>query len=481
MKKTGLFKIIMFVLLGIVVATWIFSASYYTNGSISNLEMYNVGFFDFWQLLFGTFEFQYFIQIALLILSVGALYEVLGKTGKYRAWIERIVKNFSGAELVFLLCVAFLIVAISSVFDYGLGLFIFFPFLISIILAMGYDKFTALIATFGSLLVGTIGSTTGYNTTGVVNNLLNADANNAIVVKIILLVLAMAIEFFFLYKAKRTKTTKKNDKETTEDMFIGEKISNKYSVVGIIIVFSLLFIILVLGCTQWENTFGVKVFSEFKDHLFDIKVKLPYFHLTTAGVDSGTQKIAIFSKIFGTVSAFGEWYYAEMSVMCLLAAILIGLIYRVKDLFENMANGAKKMLQPAFLIVLIYSVIYFAGNTMFYPTIASLLLGITSKFNLFFGTITMAIASAIHVDMLYVANYSVQQLAGTGASTETVSILTQGIYGVTMFIAPTSAVLALGLSYLGISYKEWVKKTWKLTVALLALVVVMTVITVFVY
>jgi uncharacterized ion transporter superfamily protein YfcC len=167
--------------------------------------------------------------------------------------------------------------------------------------------------------------------------------------------------------------------------------------------------------------------------------------------------------------------------MCLLAAILIGLIYRVKDLFENMANGAKKMLQPAFLIVLIYSVIYFAGNTMFYPTIASLLLGITSKFNIFFGTITMAIASAIHVDMLYVANYSVQQLAGTGASTETVSILTQGIYGVTMFIAPTSAVLALGLSYLGISYKEWVKKTWKLTVALLALVVVMTVITMFVY
>ncbi len=477
MKKTGLFKIIMFVLLGVIVATWIFSASYFTNGTISDLDMYNVGFFDFWQLLFGTFEFQYFIQIGLLILSVGALYEVLGKTGKYRAWVERIVKNFTGAELVFLLCVAFLVVVISSVFDYGFALFIFFPFLISIILALGYDKFTALIATFGSMLVGTIGSTTGYNTSGVINNLLTADANNAIVVKIILLVLAMGIEFYFLVKAKRTK----NSKASEDDQFIGEKVSNKYSVVWIIVVFSLLFVILVLGCTKWQNTFGIKLFSDVKDSIVDFKVKLPFFHLTTTGIDSGTQKVAIFGKILGTVSAFGEWYYAEMSVMCLLAAMLIGLLYRVKDLFETMAEGAKKMLQPAFLIMLIYSVIYFAGNTMFYPTIASLLLGITNKFNIFFGTVTMAIASALHVDMLYVANYSIPQIAATGASNETIGILAQGIYGVTMFVAPTSGILALGLCYLGISYKEWIKKSWKLILSLLALVIVACIVTMLVY
>ena len=478
MKKTGLFKIIMFILLGIIVATWIFSASYYTNGNISNLDMYNIGFFDFWQLLFGSFEFQYFIQIGLLILSVGALYEVLGKTGKYRAWIEKIVKNFNGAELVFLLCVAFLIIALSSVFDYGFALFIFFPFLISIILAMGYDKITALVATFGSMLVGTIGSTTGYNTTGVINNLLNADGSNAIVVKIILLVLAIVVEFVFLAKAKRGKNS---DKSSSEDMFIGEKKSNKYSVAGIIVIFSLLFIILVLGCTQWENTFGVKVFSTFKDTLMDTKVKLPYFHLTINGVDSGSEKVAIFAKILGTVSAFGEWYYAEMSVMCLLAAMIIGLIYRVNGIFESMAEGAKKMLGSAFLVMIIYTVIYFAGNTMFYPTIASLLLGITSKFNIFFGTICMALGSALHVDMLYVANYAIPQIAGTGASSETVGILAQGIYGVTMLVAPTSAVMALGLSYLEIPYKQWIKKSWKLTVSLLVLVVVACIVTMFVY
>ena len=93
----------------------------------------------------------------------------------------------------------------------------------------------------------------------------------------------------------------------------------------------------------------------------------------------------------------------------------------------------------------------------------------------------MALGSALHVDMLYVANYAIPQIAATGASNETVAILSQGIYGITMFVTPTSAVLALGLSYLGISYKEWIKKTWKLILALLALVVVACVVTMLVY
>ena len=81
MKKTGLFKIIMFMLLGIVVATWIFSASFFTEGNLSDLGMYSVGFFDFFSLVFGSFEFTYFLQIFILLVSIGALYGVLGKTG----------------------------------------------------------------------------------------------------------------------------------------------------------------------------------------------------------------------------------------------------------------------------------------------------------------------------------------------------------------------------------------------------------------
>ena len=479
MKKTGLFKIIMFVLLGLIVATWIFSASYFSSGEIADVGMYNIGFFDFFQLLFGTFEFTYFLQIFILLVSIGALYGVLGKTGKYRAWIERIASNFKGNELIFLIVVSSIIAIITSVFDYSYIMFIFFPLLISIILAMDYDKITAAVATFGAMLVGVIGNTISSNTTGTVNDMLQiTEISTGLVFKLVLLVLSLSALIFYLYKAKKTRKFKRDE----EDLFIGEKISNKYSITKIIVVFSVLFVLTILACTTWETTFNTSFFSNLHTTITEWEPKLPYFHITIDGFDYGTEKVAIFGKLFGTISAFGEWRYAEMGMLCLLASLIIGCLYKIKlaDTFSYMAEGAKKMLKPALMVMLAYSVIYFAGNTMSYPTLAAWLLKITDGFNLITSTIAMAIGSALHVDILYVANYVVPQIAAKGASDTVNILLTQGIYGITMLIAPTSAVLVFGLTYLGIPYKEWVKNTWKLVLALLAIVLIVTTIAMFV-
>lgn len=457
MKKTGLFKIIMFTLLGILLVTWFVPASYFTDGNLSSLGMNRVGFFDFFQLLFGTFGFAYFIQIFILLVSIGALYGVLVKTGKYGALIEKIASKFEGKEQVFLIAAAFLIAALTSVFDYGLLLFIFIPAIISIILAMGYDKITACITTFGAILIGTIGTTLGYNIVGVINEQINGTLTTALPYKIGMFVLCFAALVVYLLKVKKTNKVDKEDAKTI-DMFAGEKISNKYSVAPIIVIFSILFVLLIMGCTAWNSTFGINVFTDFNTKVSEVSIK----------------GFAIFGNLLGTVNAFGNWYYAEMTIMCLLAALLLGRFYRMKhrDMFSYMAQGAKNMLAPALMIVLVYAVIYFAGNTMFYPTIADFILKATSKFNIFFSTIAMILGSALHVDMLYVASYVIPQLAAQDVNTTVLAVLIQGIYGVTMFVAPTSVILVLGLSYLNIPYKEWIKKTWKLALVLFAIVMV---------
>ena len=457
MKKTGLFKIIMFTLLGILLVTWFVPASYFTDGNLSSLGMNRVGFFDFFQLLFGTFGFAYFIQIFILLVSIGALYGVLVKTGKYGALIEKIASKFKGKEQVFLIAAAFLIAALTSVFDYGLLLFIFIPAIISIILAMGYDKITACITTFGAILIGTIGTTLGYNIVGVINEQINGTLTTALPYKIGMFVLCFAALVVYLLKVKKTNKVDKEDVKTI-DMFAGEKISNKYSVAPIIVIFSILFVLLIMGCTAWNSTFGINVFTDFNTKVSEVSIK----------------GFAIFGNLLGTVNAFGNWYYAEMTIMCLLAALLLGRFYRMKhrDMFSYMAQGAKNMLAPALMIVLVYAVIYFAGNTMFYPTIADFILKATSKFNIFFSTIAMILGSALHVDMLYVASYVIPQLAAQDVNTTVLAVLIQGIYGVTMFVAPTSVILVLGLSYLNIPYKEWIKKTWKLALVLFAIVMV---------
>lgn len=470
MKKTGLSKIIMFILLGIVVLTWIFSASYFNEGELAEMGMYNVGFFDVFQLLFSSFEFEYFLQMLVILLGIGALYGVLVKTGKYKVLVDKIANNLKGIELLFLVGIAVTIALVTSIFDYGLALLIFIPFIVSIILTMGYDRITACLATFGAMLIGTLGSTLGYNTSNSIANILDIEPTSGIIYKLVLLVLSLIALIVFLARAKRKKNVEIKESEE-EVLFIGEKTNSKKSTAPIVVILCIVFVLLVLGCTKWSEVFGVSVFSELNDTITNFTVKLPYFHITTEGVQYGMEKFAIFGKLLGKTAAFGEWYYSEMAIICLIAAFILGLIYKMKakDIFANMAYGAKKMLKPGLLVLLVYSVIYFSANTLFFPTITAHLLSIGKGFNIFFNIIVVILGSVLNVDVLYVANYMLPQMAAQNVNATVLNILTQSVYGATMFVAPTSAILAIGLCYLGVSYKDWLKKMWPLALILLVI------------
>lgn len=466
MKKTGLFKIIMFILLGIVIATWIFSASYFNNNALSDLQMKNIGFFDYFSLLFGSFQFEYFLQAFLLLICIGAFYGVLEKTGVYRAWVERIVKNCRGKEFTVLVLVAFVMAILTAVFEYGFTLFIFVPFLISVLLAMGYNKITTIMAIFGSMLVGTLGNLIGYNTVGSLSKILEIGQTEGFYYRLGLFVFAFILELIFLSNSKRDKLVSKKYLEEN-DMFIGEKKDNGYNVAGIVAAFVVLFVCMILGCTYWVDSFNIGVFSKLHTAITEWSPKLPYIHITLNGIQTGTEKVAIISKLLGTVSELGKWYYPEMSVLLIISSLILGKVYKLKSTISAMAEGAKKVLKPAFMVLLCYTVVYFAGMNMFFPTIAKVILGISSKFNVILGSIVTAIGSVLHVDILYVSNYISPQLASIdGANKVVVAILSQAIYGCTMFIAPTSMFLVFALTYLDVPYKDWVKKTWKLTLSL---------------
>ena len=221
MKKTGLFKIIMFILLGIVIATWLFSGSYFYNGDFTELGMKNIGFFDYFSLLFGALEFEYFLQTLILLLSIGALYGVLIKTGKYRELVERIAKNLKGKEFVFLLVISFVIAIVTAAFEYGFIAFIFVPFIISILLAIGYERTTVFVSVFGSMLIGTFGSLFGTNTVGVTAELLETANETGLIYKYALLIFALCAEVIFLMKNRKVKAVKLDEKE---DFYLGEKV-----------------------------------------------------------------------------------------------------------------------------------------------------------------------------------------------------------------------------------------------------------------
>ena len=460
-KKNGLFTIIICILLAIMVVTWLVPASSFSGGELAELGMYRIGFFDFFQLLFGAFQFSYFIQMFTLLVMVGAFYGVLSKTGKYKVIVNSIASKFKGKEKVFLICASLFIALLTSVFDFGLITFVIIPVIISIVLAMKYDKITAFITTFGAYLVGVIGNTISSNMILTINSVLtDVSLYDGIWFKIALFVVSYGLLVFYLIKANKTTAKELED----ADMFIDETETSKSPVWPAILIFGIVFVLLILGCVDWSGVFGIEFFNE--------------LHTSITSWTVGKNDLTLAAFIIGNVNAFGNWHYAEIAVICVIAAFILGIVYRLglSKTFESMWDGIRKMAPTAALVLLVYAVVYFTGNTLSYPTIAGWILGATSKFNLLFASIATILGSALHVDILYVANYVVAQLAATTTNQVLVGVLVQSLYGLTMFVVPTSAMLVLGLSYLNIPYKEYLKKVWTLLLELLVAILIILII-----
>lgn len=273
MKKNGLFKIILILLIAVSIITWFVPASYYSGNELAEVGMYRVGFFDFFQYISLTFQFQYFIQTIFLILAIGAFYEVLSKTGAYRSILEKIAKSLKRKEKLFLVLVSFVFAALSSVFGFGVIFFLFIPPIISIILLLGYDKFTAFLTTFVALLIGVIGSTFSYNTVGFINEAVGTTFKTQIYTKLALFVIPYIV--YILFTLKRADTVKKSkEKIDATDVFLGEKKTGKVAKWPIYTLFGILFVLVILACTSWSGVFGVDIFSKAYSAMMEFTVKI---------------------------------------------------------------------------------------------------------------------------------------------------------------------------------------------------------------
>ena len=76
--------------------------------------------------------------------------------------------------------------------------------------------------------------------------------------------------------------------------------------------------------------------------------------------------------------------------------------------------------------------------------------------------------------MQYVANLSGAYFATTYAEhVNALSIIFQSAFGLISFVAPSSAILMIGLAYMNISYKDWLKYIWKFALAMLLAVIIL--------
>lgn len=512
--KRNLLKAIGISFLIFVVISWVIPVGTYADGKLTTNGIDAVGLFDLIGVPVNTFvTFALYVAV---FACIGGLYGVMSKTGALGAWVEKIGNRFDGKETRFLVFTILLFVILSSLTGLVLPLFVLVPLFAMILFKLNYDKVTALVATVGAILVGSMGSTYGFNISGYTKNVLSLDMNSQILPKVILLVLLTAALIIFVLKfgnkkskkdealkkeikeskeakkseekkvEKESKDSKKESKKdskkapakkngkknknkaTTKNMAIRKdvkKVRNekRVSTLPLIIIFVLLIIVTLFGMYNWYYSFGIEVFND--------------MHSAIMGVKIGD--FPIFENLLSGINALGYWGNQEFIILMVLAAILLAFIYRLSfgEFVESFIAGVKKMMPTALYAALasvILAVLYQASyqgsgtvaDTMFYGTMT-----LTKDFNVLTTGLTALYGSFLYNDLYYLL-YGLQAYI-TEFGKHSISIaglLVQSIYALGMLILPTSVILIAGLSYFDVSYKNWIKYIWKFAIAALLII-----------
>ncbi len=533
MKKHNTVKVVLITMLVFLLLSWILPAAYYSGEYVEQGRV-QMGLFDLFN--YPLTALSYFGYIALFFILVGGFYGVLYKIPAYRSLLDKIVENAYKKEKIAISIMVIVMALLVSICGLHIGIALLVPFIISIILLMGYDKIVAAMVTVGSISAGLIGSTYAYNNLSVMLESFSLKLDYQIGVRFILLAVAVILVIFnvLMYiknsmkdvqyekktirsieddeeeyeeieeKVETTKVVKAASKKTTSKKNIGKKSTSSKSnstkkttkssksrrsdnkaalrdediivvresidedtlvpspvgdgrrTMALSLFLSLLFIVLVLAFVTWgDNGFKIKFFDDVTSNL----TKLEVF------------KFPIFGKILGNVNAFGNWTVTDMFLPMAFTLLILIFVYRVslEDAYDGLVKGMKKALLPAAMVILLYSILVLVTYHPFQTVIYKVILSWTKGFNVATTTLVAILASLFNSDISYSFQSAIPYYVSVVTNLKDFSIagiIFQSMYGLTMLVAPTSLILMGILSYLGISYKEWLRSIWKLLLEL---------------
>jgi uncharacterized ion transporter superfamily protein YfcC len=394
---------------------------------------------------------------------LGGFYQVLSKTAGYQSLIKSISEKLKGHEIVFSLIVSLVLALVCSFTNEYFPLLILIPFVITIMNRLKIDKISALSTTFGALLVGTMGSIYSSKVVGYINSSFSTEYSTNLAIRIVLFIVTFILLSIFV--VLRMKKTLKDKKFVEYDKFEIETVkSNKANpkkwpyVVGLI----LLVLTTILAYLPW-STWEVTLFDD----------------ITTWVNELSLFGAPVIQYVFSEFTAFGSWDIFTLQFVMLFAVLLIHFIGKVSwdEVFESFGEGFKKMGYVVVVLLLVYVVLEFAVMYPVIPTIVNWILNLSSKFNAILGFIAAFVTSIFGVEMQYVMSLAGSYCASAYADyTNIFAIIFQTAFGLVSFFAPSSAILMMGLAYLDVPYKDWMKYIWKFLVAMLIVIIIIIVI-----
>jgi len=457
-KKSDKVLILFVIILAFAILSWFIPQGTFSYGVYTAVESpIRAGIFDIFVDLFLAIYYNY--TDILYILVVGGCYGVLSKTKSYRKLVDKTANLIKGKEMIAMGVTTLIVSLITSFTDQLLLMFVAVPFISTVFMRNGYDRLTALFASFGGIFVGFIGQTFGYFGIDYLKQVTALTPSYLIGWKFGIYVIALVLfnVFAMLHMKKHS-----NVDETEYDLFSTEELQEKVTkgkkatkIWPIVTVFVITLIILVMGHISWTESFNVTAFTNgYSKFTESFKVA----------------DVPVFSTLLGSqMQAFGKWenlIVASFVTMC--ATIIISLIDKMKfgDFVLRFEVGIKKVLRLAIVFGLVQTVYVMSRNFQWVDTIINKLLG-SGSFNILTLMIISFVATLFTVQPGY-GNYIYgAYLANAFTDKLAISALVWHVgQGFALLLAPTSLILFMALSYYDITYKKYLSGIWKFALCL---------------
>ena len=383
------------------------------------------------------------IEVAVFILMVGGFLGIVMETGAINAGINTIVQKLKGREKLLIPILMFIFALGGTTFGMAEETIAFYPLVLPIVIAAGYDALVGVSIIMVGAGVGVLASTVNPFATGIASGFAGVSLGEGIILRVIMLIVLLPIAVWYVMRyaekvrADPQKSYVADMYESNREHFIGEEyntaLNGKQKIA--LSLFGLTFLVMIYGVIPFD----------------DLGVPLP---------------------VLG-------WWFPELSALFLIAGIIIGIFYRLKEekLVDSFLFGAKDLLGVAFIIGISRGITVIMNDGMITDTILywgeSALAGsgksvFLALMYLIFLPLSILIPSTSGLATLALPILApLADFAGVGR--DLVITAFQSASGLINLLTPTSAVVMGGLAIGRVGYNRWLKFVWKLALILFAI------------
>ncbi|MDO5718960.1 MAG: YfcC family protein [Tissierellia bacterium] len=146
------------------------------------------------------------IGIIVFVLVLGGIIGLLNDTGTFDAGIAALSRKTKGKEFLLVIIISTIIAIGGTTFGMAEETIAFYPILMPIFIAMGYDAMVTIAAIYMGSTIGTMFSTTNAFSVVIASNAAGINFKSGLTIRLISLIIAQIITLYYIYRyAKKVK------------------------------------------------------------------------------------------------------------------------------------------------------------------------------------------------------------------------------------------------------------------------------------